>query len=403
MHPGSLLAVLVFGITLTLALTVNDSVNLPLELQPLQTHQGEFYMCVLRLNVGTPPQQLRVAVDAGLDWLQVNDVACSQSVCRQAPRYNPSLSSSARAQRTFSGSYGFGLFHVTGELYADVLSYGLSSLTVNAQPVVAVRRYRLLAFGDAPISGISGSLGVGRPTGNNLSFVDGFAPLLAQRHTFAILLPSASPVTPTLPTAPTPPSAVPAICGSLQLGAISSLSYTGALHWWPVTAASVQANSTLWSGAFDFVRVGAQTVISCESSSPVSASVTSVHHSSSVASVSTRSLSPSSLVGGCGGFFVDPAGGNLVLAGFPSLQVAADCSNLAQLPSVVFGIAGQTYSLEPHEYVMLVNHTCVSSVTAAPSGSLSVLGTTWLRKYLTAFDARLNRVGFALGQQSFLG
>jgi Eukaryotic aspartyl protease len=337
---------------LALALIACASSSLvPIELQPIATSSGQFFASIVTLNVGTPGLQYRVAVDGGFDWTMLNSAQCSDSLCLQGPRYSAVNSSTANVGAEFSASYGFGLFRVFGNVVNDVASF--DRRVGSTAEFVAVTRYKVAAFGDTELDNVSGSLGVAFPNAaNNLSFVDA---LDARR--FSIEL-----------------SALGSDGdGSGQLVLGDDVPVSSSVHWIDVRSSSWAGHPGLyyWSSKLDDVRVGGASTLNCRA------------------------------FGVSCNFFVDPAGGNLVLAGYPKApSEPLDCNAIDALPTIGIVIDGVTYELEPRDYVLVNTSagTCQSTVSPAPAASFSVLGTTWLRKFRTVFDVDSKRFGFDINR-----
>mmetsp|Transcript_104274 Transcript_104274/g.264805 ORF Transcript_104274/g.264805 Transcript_104274/m.264805 type:complete len:418 (-) Transcript_104274:178-1431(-) len=86
------------------------------------------------------------------------------------------------------------------------------------------------------------------------------------------------------------------------------------------------------------------------------------------------------------------------------LQVAEDCSNLGELPTMGFVVAGLSLELAPEDYVAQHDGICTLGLMALdippPKGPLFIFGDPFLRKYYTVYDHAKMRVGFALAKHT---
>merc|ERR1712048_641086 len=82
--------------------------------------------------------------------------------------------------------------------------------------------------------------------------------------------------------------------------------------------------------------------------------------------------------------------------------VAKDCSNIDKLPTISFTFEGKEFDLGPDFYLIRIKlmgqHYCRIGIQSVPSifgAPVWILGTPFLRKYYTVWDAEQQRVGFA--------
>ncbi|XP_015670095.1 embryonic pepsinogen-like [Protobothrops mucrosquamatus] len=298
------------------------------------------------IYIGTPPQEFTVVFDTGSSNLWVPSVFCKSQACSKHQQFNPSLSSTFKStQQSMSIAYGTG--NMEGILGYDTVK--VSSYIDTNQPFGLSTVEPGTIFTYAQFDGI---LGLAYPT----IAVDQATPVfdnlmqegLVQQNLFSVYLSRKA-------------------SGSvITFGGIDHSHYTGSINWIPVS------QQTYWQISMDSVLVNGET-IACN--------------------------------GGCQAI-VDT--GTSLLAGPPSSinsilnaiganqgQSVINCSNLSNLPDVVFVINGINYPLKPSAYTQqMLPGYCSSGFQSSP-GDLWILGDVFIREYYSIFDRGNNRVGLA--------
>jgi len=80
-------------------------------------------------------------------------------------------------------------------------------------------------------------------------------------------------------------------------------------------------------------------------------------------------------------------------------QYSIDCEKRDSLPDVTFNLAGYNFTMSPHDYILEVSGSCISTFTPmdmpAPVGPLAILGDAFLRRYYSIYDLGAGTVGLA--------
>ncbi|XP_042319984.1 embryonic pepsinogen-like [Sceloporus undulatus] len=301
------------------------------------------------IYIGTPPQTFTVVFDTGSSNLWVPSIYCSDTACQTHPRFDPSQSSTFQnAQQTMSIQYGTG--SMEGILGYDTVM--VSSLTDTRQEFALSTSEPGVIFTYVKFDGI---LGLGYPAIAVADVTPVFDNMmnegLVQENLFSVYLSRGT-------------------TGSMiTFGGIDESYYTGSINWIPVT------EQGYWQIALDSILVNGQ-VIACS--------------------------------GGCQAI-VDT--GTSLLAGPPSAisnlqnaigatpgqygQYDINCSNLSNMPDVVFVINGIQFPLTPEAYTMKESQGNCNSGFQNTSGDLWILGDVFIREYYSIFDRANNQVGLA--------
>lgn len=84
-------------------------------------------------------------------------------------------------------------------------------------------------------------------------------------------------------------------------------------------------------------------------------------------------------------------------------QYTVDCKQRDVLPDLTFTLTGHNFSITPHDYILEVQGSCISSFMGMdfpePVGPLAILGDAFLRKWYSVYDLGNNAVGLAKAKQ----
>ncbi|XP_053100015.1 embryonic pepsinogen-like [Hemicordylus capensis] len=301
------------------------------------------------IYIGTPPQTFTVVFDTGSSNLWVPSTYCSSTACQNHNRFNPSQSSTFRStQQTVSIQYGTG--SMTGIFgYDTVLVAGLTDsnqifgLSTSEPGIIFV------------YSKFDGILGLGYPTIASGRVTPVFDNLmnsgLVQQDLFSVYLSREK-------------------TGSvLTLGGIDESHYTGSINWIPVT------EQGYWQIAVDGIFVNGQAIACSGGCQAIVDTGTSL-----LAGPPAEISSLQNVIGATPGQYS---------------EYDINCSNLPNMPDVVFVISGIQYPLTPSAYTNQANQGECTSGFQNTSGDLWILGDVFIREYFSVFDRGNNQVGLA--------
>lgn len=315
------------------------------------------------ITLGTPPQRFQVIFDTGSATLWVPSKLCADYTkspgCKIHSKYDSSLSSTYQKDgKTYILPYGSGL--VIGFTSSDINDFG--GLNITGQVFGETTQEPGDVWVESPFDGI---LGLAFP---ELAIPQGVAPPfdnlmsqgLVEKNEFSFYL----------------SSTVNDTTSALILGGVDDTYYSGDFTY--IKFNILQPLTGYWLITGDDLKVDGESSGACKSCPLV------VDTGTSILTGPTKSVNP--LLAKIG-------------------NVSADCSNINDLPTLTFTLAGKDFPLEPSFYVLKGPDdsgaiTCQIGLQGMDVGlGIWILGDPFLRKYYTVFDRENNQVGFALANQ----
>ncbi|XP_063826532.1 lysosomal aspartic protease-like [Ostrinia nubilalis] len=313
------------------------------------------------ITIGSPPQTFRVLFDTGSSDLWVPSKKCHYSnlACLLHRKYDSKKSHTHRSNGSeFAIHYGSG--SLSGFLSTDDVT--VQGLRVARQTFAEALRQPSVAFVSAKFDGILGMAFA------SLS-MNGLTPVFENMVNQDLVKPVFSFYLNRDQTAKEG--------GELILGGSDPARFRGPMHYVPLSRAYY------WQLAVDAIRVG--------------------HHAFCVDGCQAIVDTGTSLVSG-------PAEEVARLQAALGARRAGrshyelDCGALRALPPVTLTLAGRRFTLEPKDYVIVMDGrsdepTCLSGFMGLdvppPNGPLWILGDVFIGKYYTEFDFGNKRIGFA--------
>nr|XP_028587950.1 embryonic pepsinogen-like [Podarcis muralis] len=313
----------------------------------LNSFETEYYGTIY---IGTPPQKFTVVFDTGSSTLWVPSLYCSSQACQTHHRFDPRKSSTFQGTgQPFSIKYGKG--SMEGIFGLDTVK--VSSLSISHQGFGLSTTESGKAFVNMTFDGI---LGLAYPSLSEEKATPFFDSLmkegLLEKHQFSVYLSRKK-------------------RGSeFIFGGIDQSHYTGRINWIPVNY-----QSGFWQIALDSILVDG-TEIACK--------------------------------GGCHGI-IDTGTSLLLGPKYEMIKIEKaigatpthfgiseiNCSELSNMPDVVFVINGIHYPLPPSAYTLKDKQVgCFSGFGYSFDGSWN-LGDVFIREYYSIFDRENNQVGLA--------
>jgi len=322
------------------------------------------------ITIGTPPQDFTVIFDTGSSNLWIPSSTCPKSdiACQTHHQYDHTQSSTYVSNGTdFSIVYGSGA--CSGFLSEDVVSIG--GLNVQGQTFGEATHEPGLSFVVAKFDGLLGF-------GYDSISVDHVTPVwyniisqnLVDQPVFSFWL-SQNPSD--------------AVGGELTLGGVDPSRYTGTFSYAPLTA------ETYWQFQVGDVQLGGTSLGWCDSQDTCQA----------ICDSGTSLIIGPKLK-------MDDLNKKLGATVINGEAIFEDCSSISKLPAVTFVINGNSFELQPTDYVVQVTSDgeteCLSGFYGmdlpANLGPQYILGDVFIATYTAVFDYGNTQVGWAKSVQS---
>ncbi|KAJ5419136.1 uncharacterized protein N7487_002686 [Penicillium crustosum] len=305
------------------------------------------------ISIGTPPQTFKVVLDTGSSNLWVPSSQCSSIACFLHSKYDSSSSSTYQKNGTeFEIRYGSG--SLSGFVSKDTLQIG--DLKVEGQDFAEATNEPGLAFAFGRFDGI---LGLGYDTISVNKMVPPFYHMINQKlvdePVFAFYLGDAN---------------KDGDNSVATFGGIDESHYTGELIKIPLR------RKAYWEVELNSIALG-NNVAELENTGVILDTGTSPH-------CSALHHGRAAEIGATKGF---------------TGQYSVECDKRDSLPDLTFTLGGHKFTIGPHDYILEVQGSCISSFMGMdfpePVGPLAILGDAFLRRWYSVYDVGNNAVGLA--------
>ncbi|KGO77819.1 Peptidase aspartic, catalytic [Penicillium italicum] len=307
------------------------------------------------ITIGTPPQTFKVVLDTGSSNLWVPSSQCSSIACFLHSKYDSSSSSTYQKNGTeFEIRYGSG--SLSGFVSRDTLQIG--DLKVEGQDFAEATNEPGLAFAFGRFDGI---LGLGYDTISVNKMVPPFYHMINQKlvdePVFAFYLGDAN---------------KDGDNSVATFGGIDESHYTGELIKIPLR------RKAYWEVELNAIALG-NNVAELDNTGVILDTGTSL-----IALPSTMAELLNKEIGATKGF---------------TGQYSVECDKRDSLPDLTFTLGGHKFTIGPHDYILEVQGSCISSFMGMdfpePVGPLAILGDAFLRRWYSVYDVGNNAVGLA--------
>jgi saccharopepsin len=307
------------------------------------------------ISIGTPPQEFKVVLDTGSSNLWVPSRDCGSIACYLHSKYDHSESSTYKQNGSeFEIRYGSG--ELSGYISKDHVTIG--DLTIKNQLFAEATSEPGLAFAFGRFDGILG-LGYDTISVNKIPppFYNMIDQDLLDEPVFAFYLSDTNDE---------------GAESEAIFGGVNEDHYTGKMTKIPLR------RKAYWELDLDAITFGDQTA-EIDSTGAILDTGTSL-----IALPSTLAELLNKEIGAKKGF---------------NGQYTVECDKRDSLPDLTFTLTGHNFTIGPHDYILEVQGSCISSFMGfdipEPAGPLAILGDAFLRKWYSVYDLGNNAVGLA--------
>ncbi|KAK2737300.1 Carboxy-terminal domain (CTD) phosphatase [Myotisia sp. PD_48] len=307
------------------------------------------------ISIGTPPQTFKVVLDTGSSNLWVPSSECGSIACYLHNKYDSSASSTFKKNGTeFAIRYGSG--SLTGFVSQDNIQIG--DLKVKNQLFAEATSEPGLAFAFGRFDGI---LGLGYDTISVNKIVPPFYNMLNQglldEPVFSFYLGD---------------SGKEGDESVATFGGIDKSHYTGEITTIPLR------RKAYWEVDFNSITLGQDTAQLDNTGVILDTGTSLIALPTTLAELLNAAIGAKKSFNG---------------------QYTIDCSKRDALPDLTLNLAGHNFTIGPHDYVLEVSGSCISSFMGMdfpePVGPLAILGDAFLRRWYSIYDLGNHSVGLA--------
>lgn len=310
------------------------------------------------ISIGTPPQEFKVILDTGSSNLWVPSTDCTSIACYLHTKYDSSASSTHHKNgSSFEIRYGSG--SLSGFVSRDTVTIG--DLIVERQDFAEATAEPGLAFAFGRFDGI---MGLGYDTISVNKIVPPFYNMLKQglldEPVFSFYLGD---------TGNGEDDKAEAL-----FGGVNKEHYTGEITMIPLR------RKAYWEVELNAITFGDATAELDNTGVILDTGTSLIALPSTLAELLNKEIGAKKGYNG---------------------QYTIDCAKRDSLPDLTFTLTGHNFTIGPHDYILEVQGSCISSFMGMdfPGGPLAILGDAFLRKWYSVYDLGKNAVGLAKSKQ----